>query len=588
MDIFSEIRRRKVLRGVAAYAIVGWLLIQLAIALEASLELPSWVDRFTTIGVIAGFPLALLLSWFFELTMGGFKRTSDDEASVIDSVASDAEERVPPRKQSIAVLPFADMSAEGDQEYFGDGIAEEILNALVKVTPLKVTGRTSSFSFKGKSDDIKAIGAILHVAHVLEGSVRRQGDKVRITAQLIKADDGYHVWSETYDGDLSDIFQLQDTIAKTIVKELEILLDADELRLASELTQNLDAYEAFLKGRERFILKDGILAEAIKYFEDAVGLDPEFTEAWAHLATANLFILEHDVVPDPQAHIAAGRAAGRKAIELDPENPMALTALAMIQIMDGDFGLSLETRERAYELAPNSADYKYEFGMALIAIGQIEPGRRLMTEALQEDPLSAARYSGVGFADWAAGDLKATEKSFLKSCDLGYWAGFVNYIWLCANTGRASTVNAFVDQNIDAVADQAKSHLGSPLALKIYIEGAVKKRKWARWLLSMHSKNRYKKPNAQRSAAGTVPFLYYADAEAFIDSMISRPHPYNCAGLSQLWADTDEAKSIRTHPKFPKMAEEMGLVRAWQKYGWPERVQPQPGTDGSNGQFTCT
>jgi TolB-like protein/cytochrome c-type biogenesis protein CcmH/NrfG len=587
LKLFSEIKRRQVIQGAIAYAIAGWLLIQLAIALEASLELPPYVDRWVTIGVIGGFPVAMLLAWLFDIRLSGIRFTPEAKQTVQPSEAED-QINIPPPKHSIAILPFADMSAEGDQEYFGDGIAEEILNALVKVTPLKVTGRTSSFSFKGKSDDIKAIGAALHVAHVLEGSVRRHGDKVRITAQLIKANDGYHVWSETYDGDLRDIFDLQDRIAKTIVEELEILLDADELRLASALTKNLDAYEAFLKGRERYILKDGILSDAIENFEDAVELDPEFTEAWAHLATAHFVILEHDVVPDPQAHIAAGGAAGQKAIELDPENPMTLTALANIQIMDGDFGQSLETRERAYELAPNNSEKKYDYGHAFLSIGQIEAGRRLMTESLQEDPLSAARYSGVGFADWAAGDLEAAEKTFLKSFNLGYWAGFVNYVWLCANTGQVSTALTFIDQNIDTVADQANSHLGSPIAVKIYIEGALKKRKWARWLLSMHSKKRYKKPNAQRSAAGTVPFLYYADAGSFIDAMLSRPHPYNCAPLAQLWADTDEAKAIRTHPEFPKMAEKMGLVRAWQKYGWPKRVQPKPGTDGSNGQFTCT
>ena len=191
MKLFSEIKRRQVIQGTIAYAIVGWLLIQLAIALEASLELPAYVDRWITIGVIAGFPLAILLAWLFDISFSGVRLTP--KTAVVDtSKSAVAEAAIPAPKHSIAVLPFADMSPDGDQEYLGDGVAEEILNALVKVTELRVTGRTSSFAYKGQNLDIRKIGRSLNVAHVLEGSVRRQGDRVRITAQLLQTDNGRH------------------------------------------------------------------------------------------------------------------------------------------------------------------------------------------------------------------------------------------------------------------------------------------------------------------------------------------------------------------------------------------------------------
>ena len=176
MKLFNEIRRRQVIQGAIAYAIAGWLLIQLAIALEASLELPPYVDRWVTIGVIAGFPVAIILAWLFDISLSGVRLTprADQAVTEIETVSKVKE---PPPKHSIAILPFADMSPDGDQEYLGDGVAEEILNALVKVTELPVTGRTSSFAYKGQNLDIREIGESLNVAHVLEGSVRRQGDR---------------------------------------------------------------------------------------------------------------------------------------------------------------------------------------------------------------------------------------------------------------------------------------------------------------------------------------------------------------------------------------------------------------------------
>ena len=323
MSLFSELRRRKVIQTSVAYAVAGWLLIQVVLALKNSLDLPAYIVRWTTIGAIAGFPVVVFLSWLFDVSLAGIRLTPDAESAPSTSHATQpTAQNTPPPKHSIAVLPFADMSPDNSQEYLGDGVAEEILNALVTVTPLKVSGRTSSFSFKGKNTDVREIGALLNVAHVLEGSVRKHGDKVRITAQLVQTSDGFHLWSESYDGELTDIFDLQDKIARSIVSKLEVLLHVDQMRLVASMTKSPEAYDAFLKGRKLAQLQDGegVLARAIEYLEEAVRLDPQFALAWAWLANANFFLPEHNDVPDWKSYLEAGKKAANQAYKLDAKS----------------------------------------------------------------------------------------------------------------------------------------------------------------------------------------------------------------------------------------------------------------------------
>ncbi|MBL4871152.1 MAG: hypothetical protein JKX72_09380 [Robiginitomaculum sp.] len=327
-NLFSELKRRNIFRVAGVYAVVGWILMQVAALLENSLNLPAWFDTVITAALLIGFPIAILLAWAFEMTPAGVKRTEHvgEGESVTDKTGRKLDfailgglvvvgalivgSRFMPQKvvtpeitvqadtleanevgetderPSIAVLAFADMSEGGDQEYFSDGMAEEILNALAKVPGLRVAGRTSSFSFKGKNEDITIIGKTLRVGHILEGSVRKQGEKVRITAQLIKADDGFHLWSETYDGTLDDIFDLQEKIARAIAAELQVLLNVGEdIRLADTRTNNKQAYDLYLQGRAliRQSFNEGAMAKAVTLLEGAVALDPQFADAWAEL-----------------------------------------------------------------------------------------------------------------------------------------------------------------------------------------------------------------------------------------------------------------------------------------------------------------
>src|SRR5471032_241986 len=256
MNFFAELKRRNVYLAAAFYAAAAWLLVQIATQVFPFYDVPGWAIRWVIAAVLIGFPFALLFSWFYEWTPEGIKRESEVDRSesivretgrkldrwiiatlgvaVVLLLAStfvlhkDAGEVAAASAKSIAVLPFTDLSPAHDQEYFSDGMAEEILDALAQVTDLKVAGRTSSFYFKDKNEDLRAIGKALGVANILEGSVRKQGDKVRITAQLIRTEGGFHLWSESYDGSMTNVFELQERIARAIADQLKVVLVGDQ------------------------------------------------------------------------------------------------------------------------------------------------------------------------------------------------------------------------------------------------------------------------------------------------------------------------------------------------------------------------
>ncbi|HLF31505.1 MAG TPA: hypothetical protein VI566_10825, partial [Xanthomonadales bacterium] len=341
MSLIEELKRRNVFRVGIAYVVIAWLLLQVSDVVLNNIAAPGWVFKAILLVLALGFPLVVFFAWAFELTPEGLKKEKEvdrsqsithstgrkldfviigllvlalgyfawdkflagptDEAgsAATSPVASSPTEpagdtvaaptatastqpatTAPAR--SIAVLPFADMSPEGDQEYLSDGIAEELLNLLVQIPDLQVAARTSSFSFKGKDMKIAEVARELHVAHILEGSVRKAGDRVRITAQLIKADDGYHLWSETFDRTLDDVFAIQDEISAAVVAALKIkLLGA----APTSVEVNPEAYAMYLQGRyftERRTQKDG--ENAVAAYEKALEIDPGYAAAWAGLS----------------------------------------------------------------------------------------------------------------------------------------------------------------------------------------------------------------------------------------------------------------------------------------------------------------
>ncbi len=305
----------------------------------------------------------------------------------------------PPQQTSIAVLPFVNMSSDPEQEYFSDGISEEILNSLVKLKDLKVAGRTSSFTFKGKDVDLRSIGSALGVNHILEGSVRKSGNQVRITAQLIQADDGFHLWSETYTRELDDIFAVQDEISQAIVEALEVTLSgAEQENLTRRSTENVAAYNKYLQGRALWHQRglSGLTA-AIESLREAVSLDPSFADAWAALADALILMPEYGA-PEVHEYVALARDANFRAVEIDPDSAHALTTRAYMKFMyDYDYDGAREDFLRAVELEPTYPTAQQWYGEFLASQGDVEGALAQFRKAAELDPLAPVMWHVAGY-----------------------------------------------------------------------------------------------------------------------------------------------------------------------------------------------
>jgi TolB-like protein/Flp pilus assembly protein TadD len=393
-SLFDELKRRNVVRVGVAYTIVAWLLIQLAGALEPALLLPDWVDRVVTVFVLIGFPVVLIFAWAYELTPEGLKLTSevDPNQSIAPRtgkklehttivllglvvvfflakeflLSPESEEEVVSTQinapASIAVLPFEDFSEAKDQDFFSKGISEEILNLLAKTNALRVAARTSSFAFSGAEMDIREIGEKLDVETVLEGSIRKSGPTIRITAQLINVEDGYHLWSETYDRNYADIFRIQDEIATEILTALKVHLLGEEaapLHAVSETKVDLDAYNMYLIGKERLALRTRSDIEAARaLFSRSLDIDAGFAPAHVNLAHADLLLERYefggDGSIDPERDANIGEHL-RTAMQLAPDLPEALGVNGYYQLRRHRYAEAEESFNKALQLNPNYA-----------------------------------------------------------------------------------------------------------------------------------------------------------------------------------------------------------------------------------------
>lgn len=438
LNLLTELRRRNVFRVGAAYMVVAWLLIEVADTVFPRLGLPDWTVTLVIALVMLGFPLALFLAWAYELTPQGIRRTRDAESPgpvmpvtgrkldfaiiavllvALGWFAWDrfvagpaAPEAGPGRAEaSIAVLPFTDLSAAGDQEYFGDGLAEEILNLLAGVRELKVSGRTSSFSFKGKDTPIPDIGRALGVAHVLEGSVRKSGDRLRITAQLVKTDDGFHLWSETFDRQLADIFAIQDEIAGAIAGALQLTL-VGEIAGAG----NLDAYDLYLQSRPLVYSRNPQnLREARRLIDRALELDPDYPPALA--ASGELWQLLSDNInsygdiPEIEAR-AKARKDLERALVLDPGLADTHAALGLLFMNLGDHATADGHLARALAINPSltNANHWYVLNLSRSGRGReaVVAGKRFA----ELDPLFLINLSTLVFYHATVGEFEAAEQ----------------------------------------------------------------------------------------------------------------------------------------------------------------------------------
>jgi len=492
-DLFTELKRRNVFRVAIVYVVVAWVILQLSEILLPAFGIPEWGLRFIFIVLMLGLPLALIFAWAFEMTPEGIKREKDVDRSksitphtgrkldrmmitvlalavvflVVDNYVLDQGDAVPETTDattdtddalySIAVLPFVNMSNDPDNEYFSEGLSEELLNVLAQIQDFKVAGRTSSFAFKGEAQDLREIGDKLGVNTVLEGSVRKAGDQVRITAQLVKVDDGFHLWSATYDRTLDNIFEVQGEIATAVVSALkQTLLGQEDLAvLDSKPTNNVEAYNHYLRGR--FYIRDRTkdqLQRAQEAFQLAATLDPDFALAYSGLSDSYMLQVDYDfrnyedVEPLAQAAIdramsindqlsevwasrgliyslmpttsdegrAASRVALQRAVELNPNNAQAWAWLGggapLAQARQG-----LEELKRAYELDPLHPIIAANLSTQYALVGDNARSMQIARQIVDVNPELWRGYWNVGASHWVQGDWDEAVRWYGKALE---------------------------------------------------------------------------------------------------------------------------------------------------------------------------
>jgi TolB-like protein len=404
-EFFAELKRRKVYSVAVGYAVIAWLLIQIVTQVFPPFEIPNWAQRLVIVTIVLGFPIALVLAWVYDFTRQGIKRTDELEPDTRVDTAGP----INSAEKSIAVLPFNDLSPAKDHAYFGEGIAEELLGALAKVDGLRVAARRSSFWFKDKEAELTEIATKLNVEHVLEGSVRRDGNRVRITAELIDACDGFTIWSETYEREIRGIFALQDEITRSIVDTLK-------LKLAISLppvSRSTDAYDAYLEGL--FYSDRGTepeLRKSLEFFQQALEKDPKFSRAWTGTAKAWLWLA--DAFVPPLEGYAKVRDAAVRALQLNDQEAEAHVYLAESKrILDWDLEGAEAEFNRAVEIEPNSTPSNYFIAAFHAARGDRDKALTYLQRTSKIDPASLwvnnfacelYRYFGLYDEAMAAGE----------------------------------------------------------------------------------------------------------------------------------------------------------------------------------------
>ncbi len=394
--LFNELRRRKVIRVALVYVIGAWVIVQVADSTFEYLPLPEGSNTLVIVLLIIGFPLAMILAWAYELTPTGVVRDPTDMPPSAETEAVESEPE--PSATSIAVLPFADMSPDRDQEYFCDGVAEEILNMLTQVKDLQVSSRTSSFRFKGQALDIGEIARKLRVKTVLEGSVRKAGDTLRITAQLIDPASGFHLWSASYDRGMEDIFSIQDEIAQHIAGVLEVKLTPS----TGTYTQSVEAYDFYLQGWNYFHrVGPKNMALARHLFSKAIELDPAFAKAWAGLADS--YGYDYLYYNPLDENLAQSTKASKKALELAPDLAEAHTSRAFAYSLCGEFEQAEREFEQAIRIKPNLFEAHYLYARTCFHKGKLERAAELFEKASEVRPLDyqslvllSRVYEGLG------------------------------------------------------------------------------------------------------------------------------------------------------------------------------------------------
>ena len=513
----AELGRREVYPVVVAYAIVAWLLLQIGEVTFAPLGLPAWVMTGLIVVVVAGFPVAVVLAWRYDITTSGIFRDSANVHALVQ------QEYGP----SVAVLPFIDLSPRHDQAYFCEGVAEEITNALVKIRSLRVAARSSAFQYNSEAGDVREIGSELGVNTVLEGSVRKSGGRLRITAQLVKVSDGYHLWSKTYDCEREDIFAIQETIASRIAASLLATISRkDRKAVRRPRSANIQAYDFYLRGRKHFkLFRRADIERAREMFRSAVDLDPEFSLAWAGYADCNSYLALY-VKRDPELIEEAHKAS-----------------------------------KRALELAPNIAETRASRGLACLASRNFARAEEEFRKAIVINPYLPRIYHFYGRERFQRGDMTAAAKLFRKAADLDptdYQSRCLR-VQVLQGLGEADEAReevreaiAVVEQHLDAFPDDSSALNLGALAL-IQIDDKEQALRWLERALAIDPDDPIVLYNA---ACG---FALLGKADIALD-YLERAVAHGTISLDWMRNDAD-LTSIREDRRYVELAKRLANVR---------------------------
>ena len=599
MSLFEELKRRNVIRVGVLYLVAAWLLLQLTDVLSSLLPVPESTGSLVFLLLVLGFFPVVIFAWVYEMTPDGLKREVDIDRSQsitpdtgkkintvivvllvlaiggmiadrlipetsVDSETADlavveAPEVSPPADalpadRSIAVLPFADLSQDQDQQYFTDGLSEELLNLLVRVDDLRVASRTSSFSYRDSTLDIPEISKALNVGHILEGSVRKDGDRIRITAQLIEAGTDTHLWSENFDRELTDIFAIQDEIANAIVTALtgELDMDGEKAVTVEAITENLDAYELYLTARELFIKRER-LPESIRLFRKAVELDPNFARAWAGLAAVEI-VANGWIYDDGIDHAPLAQVAAEKALSLNPELSMPLAVLGHIASNKNDFAASLGYFAAALEKDPKNSSAWLWQGLRQMELGFMEEAIASLNQCLAIDAGYLNCHQHLAYTYLLKGDVETALELSNET---------IEHLFHSTNDGFVSTYVRTGHRNLALYIADAKLESGGAPVIE--------------WIRAIEN------PNADNSAgfARLKDWERHTDSEiklTWVPSIYLTFRAYEELIENPEWAtyvfwhpDGDE---FRTTPQFKALVRELGVYEYWQAQGFPPQCKP--------------
>jgi len=448
--LVAELKRRRVFRALIGYGVVSFAVLQIIEPVMHGLHWPDGVLSYVVVALAAGFPIVLMLAWIFDVNEGRIERTAGKplRTGMVLALAGFGLLLAAPgavyylvvRKTapvsaapgpSVAVLPLVNLSSDKEQEYFSDGLSEELLNLLAKVPGLHVAARTSTFAFKGKSEDVAAIAAKLHVATVLEGSVRKSGNRIRITTQLVNAADGYHLWSETYDRTVTDVFAVQDDIARSVVDALKVKLLEPPPTSQDRRTASTEAYNEYLLGQQ-FFRRYNVegFRRAKQAYEKAVALDPGYAPAWAGLALARFWVADSS---ETLVSLTTGQdqavEAADKAIALGPNLPDGYLARGFVRVpIHWDFEGARADLQRALSLKPDDPEVLGNYAQVVLRpLGRFQEAIVALRKAAELDPLNPRVWSALGSMYVVSGDLPAARGALNRSLEISPDQSFTSF-----------------------------------------------------------------------------------------------------------------------------------------------------------------